>query len=225
MSPATQHPTPAQAVIFDLDGTLFDSLDDIAEAMNSVMSSQGFPTHPVSSYRYFVGNGMKKLVCRAIPQEYNERPDIISRCIEQMKSEYERRWCNQSKPYRNIPALLDELEKRGIKMCILSNKPDDFTQAIHDKFFSKWHFAKVLGATAEFPLKPDPRGALGIATAVNIEPESIFYLGDSAVDMMTASNAGMYAIGCLWGFRDAVELQAHGAQQLLSDPLELLDFL
>lgn len=142
-----------------------------------------------------------------------------------MKSEYGQRWHCHSKLYPGIPDLLERLQEREMSLCILSNKPADLTEAIHNRFLSAWPFALVRGATAQIPLKPDPTAALTIAAELKIAPEAFLYLGDTAVDMLTANSAGMHAIGCLWGFRDAAELRGSGARILLKHPAELLDFL
>lgn len=225
MSLSSQLPAPFKAVLFDLDGTLFESLTDLGDAMNAVLTAWDFPPHPLDAYRYFVGDGMKKLVTRSLPADAAEDPTIVEACLVQMKSEYGRRWHLHSKLYRGIPDLLDWLQDRKIPLCILSNKPDDLIEAIQNRFLSRWQFALVRGATAQFPLKPDPAGALAIGAELNIKPETFLYLGDTAVDMLTANGAGMFAIGCLWGFREATELQETGARILLSHPQNLLDLL
>jgi len=223
--PRQQAPPSFKAVLFDLDGTLFSSLTDLGEAMNAVLANLGFPPHPIAAYRYFVGDGMKKLVTRSLPAKAANDPGIVEACLIQMKSEYGQRWDCYSKLYPGIPELLGQLQDRKMQLCILSNKPADLTEAIHNRFLSKWPFALVRGATEQIPLKPDPTGALEIAVELKIAPEAFLYLGDTAVDMLTANSAGMCAIGCLWGFREAAELRESGARILLNHPTELLDFL
>lgn len=208
-----------------MDGTLFDSLTDLGEAMNAVLTARHFPPHPIEAYRYFVGDGMRKLVVRALPTDEKDDPAIVEECLTQMKSEYGHRWHHHSKPYPGISALLDQLQGREIPLCILSNKPAEFTEAVQERYFSNWPFALVRGATAQIPLKPDPAGALAIAAELRIAPEAFLYLGDTAVDMLTANRAGMYAVGCLWGFRERTELEGAGARILLNQPMELLDIL
>lgn len=225
MSLSSQRQASFKAVLFDLDGTLFESLTDLGEAMNAVLNAWDFPTHPINAYRYFVGDGMKKLVTRTLPSDAANDPTVVETCLIQMKSEYGRRWHLHSKLYPGIPDLLDWLQDRKIPLCILSNKPADLTEAIQNRFLSRWQFALVRGATTQFPLKPDPAAALAIAAELNIAPEAFLYLGDTAVDMLTANGAGMYAIGCLWGFREATELQETGARILLSCPIHLLALL
>lgn len=225
MSQPRQRPPSFKAVLFDLDGTLFSSLTDLGEAMNTVLTNQGFPPHPIDAYRYFVGDGMKKLVTRTLPAMAANDPNIVEACLAQMKFEYGQRWHCHSELYPGIPELLSRLEDRKMPLCILSNKPADLTEAIHRRFLSEWPFALIQGASAQFPLKPDPTAALAFAAELKIAPGAFLYLGDTAVDMATANSAGMYAIGCLWGFREAAELRGSGARILLNHPTELLDFL
>lgn len=225
MSQPRQRPPSFKAVLFDLDGTLFSSLTDLGEAMNTVLADQGFPAHPIDAYRYFVGDGMKKLVTRALPSKAAKDPDIVEACLIQMQFEYGQRWDCYSELYPGIPELLGRLEDRKMPLCILSNKPAELTEAIYRRFLAEWPFALVRGATAQLPLKPDPTAALAIAAELKIDPRAFLYLGDTAVDMVTANSAGMYAIGCLWGFREAAELRGSGARILLNHPTELLDFL
>jgi phosphoglycolate phosphatase len=210
------------AVIFDLDGTLFDSLTDLSESMNEVLRGQGFPIHPPNSYRYFVGDGMEKLVIRALPKNARYDRAIVARCLELMRTLYSQRWDRYSTLYPGIPALLDGLISRNLPLAIFSNKPQTLTTAIQEKFLAAWPFRQVLGASSEYPLKPDPAGALAIARKLSLLPGEILYLGDTAVDMRTAKAAGMYSVGCLWGFREKNELQEAGAQLLLNQPQDLL---
>jgi phosphoglycolate phosphatase len=213
-----------QAVIFDLDGTLFNSLVDLSESMNAVLSGQGFPTHPTDSYRYFVGDGMEKLVIRALPEKSRNNRAIVAQSLERMRTLYSQRWDRCSTLYPGIPALLDGLIARNLSLAIFSNKPQKLTAVVQEKYLADWPIHPVLGASSEYPLKPDPAGALAISRELSLSPVEILYLGDTAVDMLTARAAGMYAIGCLWGFREKRELKGAGAQLLLNHPQELLEW-
>lgn len=206
------------AIIFDLDGTLLDSLHDIASSMNEALRMLGFPTHPVSEYRRFVGEGLEILVRKALPA--GQQADVINRCVLEMKSEYARRWQDNTKPYAGVSELLSFLEERNIPKAILSNKPDEFTKTMVKTLLPAWSFRAVRGATPEFPKKPDPAAALAIAREFAVLPQEIIYLGDSNVDMQTARAAGMYAAGALWGFRSAEELREGGADGLLKQPFD-----
>ena len=212
-----------QAIIFDLDGTLLDTLQDLADSMNATLSHFGFPTHELDNYRYFVGDGMEKLVQRSVPNSVKNDSRLISRCLEMMRKTYELNWKVMTRPYPGVPDLLDALSRRGLKMAVFSNKPDDFTRKAVDGLLPAWHFQAVVGAHPPVPLKPDPFSALEIAKRLKLEPARFVYLGDTATDMKTANAAGMFAVGALWGFRDAAELIAGGASKLIGKPAELLE--
>lgn len=207
--------------IFDLDGTLLDTLQDIADCANWTMAAHGYPTHETSSYRLRVGEGVRTLILRSLPEDRRD-PATIDRCVAVYRDEYSRNWDLHTRPYAGVCDMLDELTRRGARMAVLSNKPDEFTHRCVSKFLPRWNFDVVLGATAHFPHKPDPASALEVARRMNVEPGSIVYLGDSAIDMLTAVAAGMYPVGALWGFRDRAELESAGAKALISRPVELL---
>lgn len=216
--------TRRKCVLFDLDGTLVDSLADLANSMNRVLNRQGLPSHPTQAYRYFVGDGIIKLVQRALPAEAQQE-DLIQDCARKMRQEYALHWADTTRPYPGIAELLDTLAGRGIEMAILSNKPDELTQEVVRTLLPQWDFAAVAGARETIPRKPDPAGALHIAKLLQREPADFLYLGDTNTDMQTARAARMFAIGALWGFRTAEELKENGAQALLSVPLELCPLL
>lgn len=213
-----------QAVLFDLDGTLLNTLADLGDSMNAVLARQGFPQHDLAAYKYFVGEGMANLVRRALP-EARHGDEVVSRCIAEMGLEYGRRWRDKTRPYAGVPELLDGLAARGIKLAVLSNKPDDMTRLAVRELLPRVRFDEVRGEREDTPRKPDPASALEIARQLGVQPEAFLYLGDTGTDMLTAKAAGMYPVGALWGFRTAEELSANGAQALLSQPHELLWFL
>jgi len=213
-----------KALIFDLDGTLLDTLADIGNAMNRTLAKEGFPIHPLEAYRYFVGDGVTMLVTRALPPE-SRNPATIQRCLQVYRTDFNQNWNIQTRPYAGIPEMLDALVKREVKMAILTNKPYDFTQLCVAEFLSPWKFEMVIGERADLPKKPDPTGALEIARRFQLPPSEILYLGDTAVDMQTARAAHIVPVGVLWGFRPREELQASGAQVLLNQPLEILSLL
>lgn len=213
-----------KAVIFDLDGTLLDTIDDLANSMNAVLERAGYPIHTAEIYKYFVGNGMRNLVKRALPD--SKRDDkTIDHVLAEMKQEYGKRWDEKTCPYNGIPELLDKLSEKGLKLAVLSNKADEFTKLVVAKFLPQWHFEAVIGEGNGVPKKPDPAGAKMITKQLDIKPEEILYLGDTNVDMITATSAGMYAVGVLWGFRKADELIEGGARLLIPIPAALLDIL
>jgi phosphoglycolate phosphatase len=213
-----------KAVLFDLDGTLLDTLDDLADSMNASLKRFGFPPNPVDTYRYLVGDGLMNLVSRALPPGHRDEATVESVAIAQWE-EYSRNWANKTRPYPGVPELLDALQERGIAMCVLSNKPDDFTRIIVRKFLSKWNFAVVRGQTKDTPIKPNPLGANQIAEKLGIKNGDFLYVGDSNTDMKTANAAGMFPVGVLWGFRPREELTAAGAKALIERPSDLLNLL
>ncbi len=209
-----------RAVIFDLDGTLLDTLQDLADAVNAVLRRMGCPIHPVEAYKYFIGQGFSVLAERSLPPAQRS-PSRIAECVAGSKAEYAARWQRSTRPYDGVPALLDELTRRGVKMAILSNKPHEFTEVVVRHFLAAWRFEAVLGGREGVPAKPDPAAALEIGRLLGLPPGDILYAGDSGTDMQTARRAGMFAVGVLWGFRGREELLAGGAQALIDRPGEL----
>ncbi|MBM4444165.1 MAG: HAD family hydrolase [Chloroflexi bacterium] len=216
--------TGYRAVLFDLDGTLLDTVQDLADSVNAVLRRHGFPEHDVQAYKYFVGDGVEELARRALPEDQRREP-LMAGCVAAIREEYSQRWANNTRPYDGIPELLDALSAAGIPMAILSNKPDDSTRATVSRLLAGWRFHPVVGASASVPMKPDPGGALAIARSLSLPPEAFIYLGDTATDMKTARAAGMYAVGALWGFRTAAELAQSGAQTIIERPGQLLELL
>jgi phosphoglycolate phosphatase len=216
-------PVRFNAVIFDLDGTLLDSLDDLADSVNTVLAARGLPTHGRDAYRAFVGNGVATLVRRAAPAG---TPDADLRdMLAAGRAEYGRRWDRKSRPFPGIPGMLDALAKAGVRLAVLSNKPDEFTARISERFFAPWPLVAARGAREGAPLKPDPAAALDLSRDMGFAPKDILFAGDSDVDVYTAKNAGMFAAGVLWGLRGADELAAAGADRLFAAPQELAGFV
>ena len=213
-----------KAIIFDLDGTLLDTLDDLADANNQALGELGFPTHPVEDYKYHIGNGVRVLLERTLPENARDEA-TVEKGMAMMKRAYKKCWDNKTRPYAGVPELLDELTRRGVRMAILSNKPHAYTCMIVDKLLANWQFEEVWGVSDTVPPKPDTAGAFGLAETMGVAPADFAYLGDTGTDMETAAAAGMFAIGVLWGFRTADELNRNGARVLLSRPAELLGLL
>lgn len=211
------------AVIFDLDGTLLDSLEDLADSVNAVLAGRGMPVHPVPAFRRFVGNGVVNLVRRAAPPGLADAE--LRELVQAGRAEYARRWDAKSRPYPGIPEMLDALARGGVRLALLSNKPDEFTARIAERFYASWPLNPARGAREGVPLKPDPAAALDVAEELGLTPGEILFAGDSDVDVRTARNAGMFAAGVLWGFRDADELAAAGADKLFATPEDLARFI
>jgi phosphoglycolate phosphatase len=211
-----------QAILFDLDGTLLDTLADIACAANAGLRELGFPTHPVENYRRFVGDGAGCLARRIMPEDHHD-DETVERCREIIAAEYAKCWADNTKPYPGVPELLAELHERGIPMAVLSNKPHDSTRTVVEGYFPDHYFKVVRGSLPSVPIKPDPAGALQIAEELDILPGRFVYLGDTDTDMRTAVAAGMFPAGALWGFRTAEELSANGARVLVKTPQEVVN--
>jgi phosphoglycolate phosphatase len=212
------------AVLFDLDGTLLDTLHDLAQAGNFVLAKHGFPIHDVDAYRYFVGDGVLKLFGRALPPQARDEV-TVARCAGDFRDAYARCWHLNTRPYPGVSELLQALTARQVKLAVLSNKPDDFTQRCVREKLRGFDFRVVFGQRSGVALKPDPAGALEIRDRLGVPAHRIIYVGDSGADMETAKAAGMLPLGALWGFRTIEELQLHGAQGVLQQPLDLLRYL
>jgi len=209
------------AVLFDLDGTLLDSLKDIANAMNLVLEQHGFPPHPVEDYNHHVGDGMDTLARRVLPPGEAGNTDLRARIIREMKRTYSDTWYHWSAPYPGIHDLLQTLAATPLKLGVLSNKPEEFTTVIVEHFFPLTPWTALRGARPGIPIKPAPDAALDIAREWELPPEQIVFVGDTSTDVLTAVNAGMPCIGVTWGFRDRDELLAHGAKWIVDHPSEI----
>jgi len=213
-----------RAVLFDLDGTLLDTIDDLADSMNATLQKYGYPPHPVPDYKYFVGDGLANLVLRTLPEDHRDE-ETLNRVIAAEREEYGRGWANKTRPYDGVPTLLDALEEQKIAMCVLSNKPDDFTRQMVQALLPKWRFAVVRGERKDTPRKPDPTGARRIASELGLPEAAFLYVGDTGTDMRTAVASGMFPVGALWGFRPQEELVEGGAKALIEQPADLLGLL
>lgn len=214
-----------RAVVFDLDGTLLDSLADIANAGNAVLQAHGFPTHPQDAYRWFVGDGVGRLLHRIVPPEHQTDKTLLETLLREYAAQYHQSWNVESQLYDGITELLDELVARQIQLTVLSNKPQAFTEKCVDFYLPQYQFAAVLGQSVTRPPKPDPTGVREIMEVLQVPPAACYYLGDTGVDMQTARQADLLAIGVTWGFRDELELTQSGAQHLIHRPCELLPLL
>lgn len=210
-----------KAIIFDLDGTLLDTLKDLALAVNAVLESKGYSGHPLDAYRYFVGDGIDLLVKRTFPEAAWSGGNL-DHLVEVVKEEYGRRWADHTEPYSGVPEMLDLLEQMAVPKAIFSNKPQQFALLTVEKLLSHWRFLEVIGIGPHMPRKPDPTGALKIAKKMKLEPDEIVYAGDTDTDMKTAYTGGFYPAAVLWGFRPAEELKTAGAKFMAAEPLDLI---
>jgi phosphoglycolate phosphatase len=214
-----------RAVLFDLDGTLLDTLEDIGRSANECLREEGFPPHPIDSYRQFIGEGVAVLFQRALPAPAADDPEAVARLVAAFDRIYDAGWDVATKPYPDVPEMLDALGARSIPMGVLSNKPHVFTLKCVERFLSAWPLSPVFGRREGVPRKPDPAGAVEAAAAMGVSPAEVLYLGDTSIDMLTANRAGMFAVGVLWGFRGVEELVAHGARAIVRHPAEVLALL
>lgn len=208
-----------KAIIFDLDGTLLDTIDDIAGSANYALSRLGYPTHAVCEYMHFVGNGVDALIRRMLP-EGARTAEIERAAMDIYLPRYEEHSFDATAPYDGITELLDELARSGKKLAVVSNKQDDAVQSIVSSFFGN-RFDYVTGAPPGGPFKPDPAAALRAMRQVGATPKESLFVGDTGVDMQTGKNAGCTAVGVAWGFRTRAELEENGADIIIDSPLEL----
>ena len=210
------------SVIFDLDGTLADTLSDIADAANHVLTERDLPTHGRDAYRHFVGEGVVRLMQHAAPESAQGRLDEL---VAAFRARYLPHMLDRTRPYPGVVPLLEELSRRGTPFAVLSNKPHDATREMVGALFPDVDFVAVEGHRPDVPKKPDPRSALALAEQLGSRPDHVAFVGDTRTDMETAKNAGMLAVGVLWGFRDEEELRANGADHVIARPDQLLELL
>lgn len=211
-----------QAVIFDLDGTLADTLEDLADSANWALRELGQPEHTVESYRLKIGSGRDKLARRSLPAD---REDLAGDFIRVMWDRYAEHYVDKTRLYDGVAEMLRELSMRGMRLALLSNKPQFFVDVMVDALMPRVEFEKIVGQQDGLPTKPDPAAALMIASEMGIPPGEILYVGDTDVDMQTGRSAGMRTVGVLWGFRDREELEGAGGQEIIEQPAELLTLL
>ncbi|MBQ8960722.1 MAG: HAD-IA family hydrolase [Ruminococcus sp.] len=208
--------------IFDLDGTLADTLKDLADATNNGLEQLGLPTHPYDSYRFFVGNGAVKLCERALPEGRKDLTQELHRLFSQY---YGAHFFDKTTVYDGVPEMLGRLSEEGVVLAVATNKPENFAQTIVAQLLPGLPFVKVLGGRSDREKKPDPAIIREILRDLPHEPESCFMIGDSSVDIETAKNSGLISIGCPWGFRGEEELRRAGADFIAGSPAEIADII
>ena len=208
-------------VIFDLDGTLVDTLADLAAAMNTVLSHLGYPTHPVADYRFKVGNGVAKLVERSLPEAARQQPSVVADALQRFLDYYNRHDMDATAPYDGIPELLRQLKAHGLQLAVASNKPHAAAVEIVHHYFGQDLFDCIYGQRPNVPVKPDPVIVHDILRTLDVSAGQTLYVGDSAVDMETARRGGITSVGVLWGFRPESELREAGACHIVSHPSEI----
>ena len=211
-------------VIFDLDGTLLDTIADLAEATNHALKQLGYPTHPTDTIRTFVGNGINKLLERALP-EHERTEENVLRMRTHFVPFYDEHNADLSRPYPGIVALLGELQRRGVMIAVASNKYQAATEKLVAQYFPTINFVEVLGQREGIAVKPDPTIVFDILKKADVSPEDVLYVGDSGVDMQTAIHAGVDAVGVAWGFRPRTELEGFSPKGIVEKAEELLEYL
>lgn len=211
---------PKRLAIFDLDGTLLNTIADLATATNQALEACGFPTHPIEAYPFFVGNGINKLFERALPAEARTEENIL-RIRAHFLPYYDEHNADLSRPYPGIPQLLENLQAAGIQVAVASNKYHRATEKLIRHYFPTIRFAAILGQREGVPIKPHPQIVEDILALVPVSKEEVIYIGDSGVDMQTALNAGVESIGVTWGFRPREELLQYSPTHLADTAKEI----
>lgn len=213
------------AVIFDMDGTLLNTLEDIAISNNRALDSHGYPVHPSESYKHFVGNGIRNLVRMSLPIELYNDESKVEEVLTTFRSFYKDLWYINTRPYPGIAQLLDSLEDSSIPKSIVTNKSAEFAETMVTGSLGGWTFDHVIGEIPGKFKKPDPSGVRVVLDTWNIDAEHVYFVGDSTVDMMTAKNSGTIPVAVSWGFESPEELLRAGAKFLLNSPQDLLKLL
>ena len=211
-------------VIFDLDGTLLDTIADLAESANYALKQLGYPTHDVETIRTFVGNGINKLLERALPSHEQTEENVI-RMRSHFVPYYDVHNADLSNPYPGIVSLLEDLQAKGIQIAVASNKYQEATVKLVKQYFPNIDFVEILGQREGINVKPDPSIVFDILQKANLSKENVLYVGDSGVDMQTAINAGVDAVGVTWGFRPRAELESFRPMGLIDKAEDLLEFI
>ena len=225
-----------EIIIFDLDGTLLDTLEDLADSSNLALKKAGLQALPIEEFKQHIGSGARNLIASAIASSKTSisgsriRPEeiedsFVDRILTEYRKIYAADWAKKTKPYPGVKEMLRLLKIKGIKLAVLSNKPDDFTTLMVEHYFDKTTFDRVYGLKDPWPPKPDPALALNICRQINADPQKTALIGDSGSDMETAVNAGLLPWGVTWGFRSKEELLNGGASKLFYSAVEIAEFV
>ncbi len=207
-------------IIFDLDGTLLNTIADLAHSTNHALNKLGYPTHEIEKYNFMVGNGIDKLFERALPEGEKSKENVL-RVRKEFVPYYDVHNADDSRPYSGMPELLAYLQASGIQIAVASNKYQAATQKLIDHYFPEIHFTAVFGQREGVKVKPDPTVVFDILEVAKVTKEDVLYVGDSGVDMQTAANAGVTACGVTWGFRPRAELEEFSPQYIVDTAEEI----
>jgi len=211
--------------IFDLDGTLLDTIDDIANSMNRVLMANQYPTYDVKWYKQNVGNGAKRLLLDALPAEHGLPPEKINELLTTYKKDYNSSSTVLTKPYDGIPELLEHLAALSVQVAVVTNKPQNIAETLLNEYFSDVNFIAVRGEYPGGPIKPDPVLAEEVLSIAEVSPDQAILIGDTEVDMTLAQKASIFGIGVLWGFRDRGVLEGSGANAIIETPAQVIEYL
>ena len=214
-----------KAVIFDLDGTLVNSLEDIADSCNEALHRCGYPVHSIEQYPLFVGQGIRNLVRFAMPLDLQADEQKIDACFDLFFDIYRNNCCRKTVTYPGIADVVARLHEKGVKMAVLSNKADGLTQIVVNTLFEKGVFGLVLGPSATLPRKPDPAGVLRICETFGVELSETLLVGDSKYDILTARNAGVKCVAVSWGFQPRKAIEEHCPDMVVDSTDELLRYI
>lgn len=211
--------------IFDLDGTLLNTIKDLGEAANYALDRNGFHTHSMASYPFFVGNGVKRLIERVLPEDARKKPQVIEAMLKDFKLYYDEHNTDRTKPYEGIPQLLEQLQEKGVAMAVASNKYQLATDKIINHFFPNIEWAAVVGQSEGVPVKPDPSVIFMILAQAKVAKQDVLFIGDSGVDMETARRACIDSVGVTWGFRPMKELIEYHANVIVNKPNDIIPII
>lgn len=214
-----------QLAIFDLDGTLLNTIKDLGEAVNFALDKNGFHTHSIASYPFFVGNGVRRLIERSLPEDARKQSTVVETMLRDFKQYYNEHNTDRTQPYDGMPELLHQLQEQGVKLAVASNKYQQATEKIIGHFFADIDWVAVVGQQEGVPVKPDPSIIFMILSQAKVAKQDTLYVGDSGIDMEAARRACVDSVGVTWGFRPVKELKENHANVIINKPIDILPII
>ena len=214
-----------QLAIFDLDGTLLNTIKDLGEAVNFALDKNGFHTHSIASYPFFVGNGVRRLIERSLPEDARKQSTVVETMLRDFKQYYNEHNTDRTQPYDGMPELLHQLQEQGVKLAVASNKYQQATEKIIGHFFADIDWVAVVGQQEGVPVKPDPSIIFMILSQAKVAKQDTLYVGDSGIDMEAARRACVDSVGVTWGFRPVQELKENHANVIINKPIDILPII